>query len=70
MSASFESGVNIVSWRVAASMLNLCGRCHQSYTDAHVCDACLREADADIRQKRGILFPQAYDAPDVLSAIA
>ena len=51
-------------------MLNLCGRCHQSYTDAHVCDACLREADADIRQKRGILFPQAYDAPDVLSAIA
>lgn len=70
MSGSYESGIKIVSWSTVASTLNLCDRCRAAYTDARFCDDCLRQADADIGEKRDILFPQAYDAPDMLSAIA
>ena len=69
MSGFFEPGIRIVSWS-AASTLNRCGRCQTSYTSARFCEGCLRQADADVGEKRGILFPQAYDAPDALSAIA
>ena len=70
MSGYFEPSIKIVSWSTAASTLNLCDRCHASYTSARICDTCLRQADADIGEKRDILFPQAYDAADALSAIA
>jgi hypothetical protein len=70
MSAFPEPGLNVVPWRIAAAGVNLCDRCRTSYGAARFCDGCLRQADADLAEKRGILFPQAYDAPDVLSAIA
>jgi len=70
MSDCHESGVHLVSWRGAASTISLCDRCNVSYSAARYCDGCLRQADADLGEKRGILFPQAYDAADSLSAIA
>jgi hypothetical protein len=70
VSGYFEPSIKIVSWSTAASTLNLCDRCHAAYTDARFCEDCLRQADADIGEKRDILFPQAYDAADALSAIA
>jgi hypothetical protein len=70
MSGNFEPSVKVISWSSAAATLGRCGRCRASYTSARICDSCLRQADADIGEKRDILFPQAYDAPDVLSAIA
>ena len=70
MSGYFDPSIKIVSWSSVAATLDRCDRCHASYTSTRICDRCLRQADADIGEKRNILFPQAYDAPDVLSAIA
>lgn len=70
MSGMDNSGVHIVSWRTAASTVYLCVRCQTFYADARFCDDCLREVDADPAEKRGILFPRAYDSVDALSAIA
>ena len=70
MSGYVEPSMQIVSWSSVAATLYRCDRCHASYTSARICDTCLRQADADIGEKRDILFPQAYDATDVLSAIA
>jgi hypothetical protein len=70
MSEINESGVLITSWRIAASTVHLCDRCQACYAGARFCDACLREANANPGEKRGILFPYAYDAVDTLSAIA
>jgi hypothetical protein len=70
MSGFCDPSVHVVSWRYAASSLNLCDRCGDSYTTARFCDGCLRSADADLSEKRRILFPQAYDASDLLSTFA
>jgi hypothetical protein len=70
MSGFCDPNVRVVSWRYAAASLNLCDRCSESYTTARFCDGCLRHADADLNEKRGILFPQAYDASDLLSTVA
>ena len=70
MSGYFDPSIKIVSWSSVAPTLDRCDRCHTSYTSTRICDGCLRQADADISEKRDILFPQAYDAPDLLSAIA
>ena len=70
MSGYCDPSVHIVSWRYAAASLNLCDRCSESYSTARYCDSCLRHADADLNEKRGILFPHGYDASDVLSSVA
>ncbi len=70
MSEINESDVQITSWRIAASTVNLCNRCQALYASARFCDTCLRQADADPGEKRSILFPYVYDAADALSAIA
>lgn len=70
MSGFCDPSVHVVSWRMAASSLSLCDRCGESYTPARFCDGCLRHADADLNEKRGILFPQGYGASDLLSTVA
>ena len=70
MSGIGDCGLHSVSWRAAASTVNVCDRCHALYASERFCDDCLREVNADPAEKRGVLFPKAYDAADVLSAIA
>ncbi len=70
MSAFHESGICLVSWRGAASTVRLCDRCKAAYAPVRFCDGCLRQANADVSEKRGILFPKAYDPSDSLSSLA
>lgn len=70
MSGEHESGIHLVSWRGATSTISLCDRCNVSYSEARYCDGCLRQADADLSEKRDILFPRVYDAADSLSTLA
>jgi hypothetical protein len=70
MSGYQEPGINIVSWRIAASTIHLCERCRESYSAGRYCDGCLRLANANPGEKRGILFPETQDRADMLSDAA
>ncbi len=65
-----DPGISIVSWRIAASTVHLCDRCRASYGESRFCDDCLQRANADVGEKRSILFPQAHGGADLLSAVA
>lgn len=65
-----DPGNSIVSWRIAASTVHLCDRCRTAYGASRLCNPCLQEANADLREKRGILFPDAHSSADLLSAVA
>jgi hypothetical protein len=70
MSGYQEPGINIVSWRIAASTIHLCERCRESYGTARYCEDCLRLANANPGEKRDILFPETQDRADMLSDAA
>lgn len=70
MSGFHESGICLVSWRGATSTVSLCDRCRAVYTPGRFCEGCLHQADANLGEKRGILFPMAYDPSDSLSSLA
>ena len=40
------------------------------YTPGRFCEGCLHQADANLGEKRGILFPMAHDPSDSLSSLA
>jgi hypothetical protein len=65
-----DPGNCIVSWRIAASTVHLCGRCGVSYSASPLCDGCLRLANADMAEKRSILFPRADGRADQLSTVS
>jgi hypothetical protein len=53
----------------AGRLIGLCSRCRSRYSDLAVCEPCLRTAQVDLAEKRGILLAD-HGLPDTLSALA
>lgn len=58
MTGEGNSGSMLTPWAHSVSTLALCGRCRVAYTGSAYCSPCLREVDADLAEKRAILFPR------------
>ena len=58
MTGEGSAGSMLTPWAHSVSTVALCGRCRVAYTDAAFCSPCLRAVDADLSEKRAILFPR------------
>ncbi len=58
MTGEGATDMMLTPWAHSVSTLSLCARCRNSYTAAAFCVPCLREADADLSEKRALLFPR------------
>ena len=58
MTGEGSTDMMLTPWAHSVSTLSLCVRCRVAYTPAAFCAPCLQEADADVSEKRALLFPR------------